>query len=156
MLISRRRLLQAAAAATPLVQLSDIHVGARVADEYLLDVFRRVTALSPDIVVYTGDLVSYRPEGFEAQAERMYAAPPHGRLATLGTCGNHEYGPGWAVPAVADRFVAIAEAGGIRMLQNAVADVGGCRLLASTTCGAAASTRLAPWPRSIAAARCWP
>lgn len=112
-----------------LVQLSDIHVGARVADDYILDVFRRVTALEPDIVVYTGDLVSYRPEGFEAQAERMYAGPPHGRLATLGTCGNHEYGPGWAVPAVADRFVAIAEAGGIRMLQNAVADVEGLQIV---------------------------
>jgi len=162
MLISRRRLLQAAAAATPLwlytwqwephwlevvrldlpvrhlpssllgrtlVQLADIHVGPRVADDYILDVFRRVTALAPDIVVYTGDLVSYRNDSFEAQAERMYAAPPRGRLATLGTCGNHEYGPRWAVPAVADRFVAIAEAGGIHMLRNAVADVEGLQIV---------------------------
>jgi uncharacterized protein len=34
-----------------LVQLSDLHVGPRVADSYVLDTFRRVAALQPDIVV---------------------------------------------------------------------------------------------------------
>jgi len=162
MRVSRRRLLQAAMAATPLglytwqwephwlevvqrdlpvahlpssllgstlVQLSDIHVGPHVADDYILDVFRRVTALAPDILVYTGDLASFHDDGFYVQVERMYAAPPRGRLATLGSCGNHEYGPHWAHPDIAARVVAIAEAGGIRMLRNAVADVAGLQIV---------------------------
>ena len=112
-----------------LVQLSDIHVGPRVDDDYILDVFRQVTALAPDILVYTGDLVSFRDDGFYEQVERMYAAPPRGRLATLGSCGNHEYGPRWIHPEIADRVVAIAEAGGIRMLRNAVADVDGLQIV---------------------------
>lgn len=112
-----------------LVQLSDIHVGPYVADAYLLDVFRQVAALAPDIVVYTGDLATFHDDSFYAHVERMYAAPPRGRLATLGTCGNHDYGPGWRYPDVAERIIALAEAGGIRMLRNAVADVEGLQIV---------------------------
>src|SRR5450432_3281383 len=42
-----------------LVQLSDIHIGPQVDEDYVADVFRRVTALDPDIVVHTGDLITY-------------------------------------------------------------------------------------------------
>lgn len=112
-----------------LVQMSDIHVGPRMDDAYILDVFRQVTTLAPDILVYTGDLVSFSDHGFYEHTERMYAAPPRGRLATLGTCGNHEYGPRWRHPEIADRIVAIAEAGGIRMLRNTVADVEGLQIV---------------------------
>ena len=46
-----------------LVQLSDIHIGPQVDDSYVLDVFRQIAALNPDIVVHTGDLVTYaRPK----------------------------------------------------------------------------------------------
>lgn len=112
-----------------LVQLADIHVGPRVADDYVRDAFRQVTALAPDIVVYTGDLASHGEDDFYAHVERMYAAPPRGRIATVGTPGNHEYGQDWAHPAVADRLVAIAEASGIRMLRNAILDVGGLQIV---------------------------
>ena len=78
-----------------LAQLSDIHVGHRVSDDYVIDTFRRVSALSPDIVVYTGDFVSYR-DGIVEHAGRVYAHAPRGRLATLGILGNHDYGPAWA------------------------------------------------------------
>jgi hypothetical protein len=58
-----------------LVQLSDLHVGPRVADDYVLDAFARVSALQPDIVAYTGDFTSYHP-GVFAHAERIYARLP--------------------------------------------------------------------------------
>ena len=41
--------------AARLVQLSDLHVGPRVDDDYVIGVFDRVRALAPDIVVFTGD-----------------------------------------------------------------------------------------------------
>ncbi|MEZ5293546.1 MAG: metallophosphoesterase [Vicinamibacterales bacterium] len=123
-----RQLPQALIGAT-LVQLSDIHVGPRVDDAYVLEVFARVAALAPDILVYTGDLVSFRDEGFFEQVERMYAAPPRGRLATIGTCGNHEYGPRWIHGEIAAALAAIYERAGIRMLRNARLDVEGLQIL---------------------------
>ncbi len=51
-----------------LAQLSDLHVGLQVADSYILETFRRVAALKPDIVVFTGDLTSYHADVF-AHAE---------------------------------------------------------------------------------------
>src|SRR5262245_23773088 len=86
-----------------LVQLSDIHVGPRVADAYVHDAFSRVRTIAPDIVVYTGDFVSDESDVY-AHAARMYADPPRGRLATIGILGNHDYGPNWAHPEVAARL----------------------------------------------------
>ena len=45
-----------------LVHLSDIPIGKSVADDYVADVFARVTALRPDIIIHTGDLISYHGE----------------------------------------------------------------------------------------------
>lgn len=50
-----------------LVQLSDLHIGPRVADDYLRRAFARAESLEPDFVVITGDFTSFetgnvRPE----------------------------------------------------------------------------------------------
>ena len=110
-----------------LLQVSDIHVGPRVADDYVLDTFARVRALSPDIVVFTGDFVSYETDVF-AHAARVYRDPPRGRLGTLGILGNHDYGPNWAHPEIAARLVDQLRAVGIRVLRNDVADVDGLQI----------------------------
>lgn len=110
-----------------LVQLSDIHVGHRVSDDYVLDAFSRVSRLQPDIVVYTGDFVSYRP-GVVDHAARVYAHAPRGRLATLGILGNHDYGPGWAHPEVAASLVTMLDGHGVRILRNEVRDVAGLQI----------------------------
>lgn len=111
-----------------LVQLSDIHVGHRVSDDYVLDTFQRVSRLRPDVVVYTGDFVSYR-QGIVAHAARVYGDAPRGRLATLGILGNHDYGPGWAHPEVAASLVTMLDAHGIRILRNELCDVAGLQIL---------------------------
>lgn len=82
-----------------LVQLSDLHIGPRVSDAYLLKVFETVRALSPDIVAYTGDFTSYEPGVFE-HAGRLFPRLPRGSRATIGILGNHDYGPNWAHPEV--------------------------------------------------------
>jgi uncharacterized protein len=129
--IVRRRLpvhgLPDALRGRTLAQLSDIHVGPRVSDAYVLETFARVTALSPDIVVYTGDFVSYEHDVF-AHAERVYENPPRGRLATIGILGNHDYGPNWAHPEIAGRLADQLKAVGIRVLRNEVADVDGLQI----------------------------
>jgi len=42
-----------------LMQISDMHVGNRFDYQYIIDSFIKAQKLNPDIVVYTGDYVSY-------------------------------------------------------------------------------------------------
>jgi uncharacterized protein len=111
-----------------LVQISDVHTGLRVDDAYLIDVFRRVTDLNPDIVVLTGDLVSPHADIFR-QMEDVYRYFPQGRLATLGVLGNHDYGRGWREYDVADRVVATVAPLGVTILRNEVVDVRGLQIV---------------------------
>jgi predicted MPP superfamily phosphohydrolase len=113
-----------------LVQLSDLHVGPRVDDGYLVTALERAAALRPDIVVVTGDFMSIRYDrptrDIElGQLRDVLAHLPRGRLATLGILGNHDYGRNWSEPAVAARVVAVAERAGVRVLRNEVATVDG-------------------------------
>ena len=111
-----------------LAQISDVHVGPRVDDGYVLSVFERVAALRPDIVVLTGDFVSYHDRVFE-QMDAVYRHFPRGRLATVGIPGNHDYGPGWSHPEIADQVVATAERHGITMLRNRVCEIEGLQIV---------------------------
>ena len=120
--------LPPALAGRTLAQLSDIHVGPRVADDYVVSVFTRVAALQPDIVVITGDLISHHADVF-AQMEQIYRHFPKGRMATLGILGNHDYGPAWSHPEIADRVVEVAGGCGITMLRNQVHEVDGLQIV---------------------------
>jgi predicted MPP superfamily phosphohydrolase len=111
-----------------LVQLSDIHVGPKVSDDYLRDTFARVRALSPEIVVITGDLIS-RHAGQSAHAEAVYADVPRGSLGTFVSFGNHDYGVDWTEPAVAARLRGMLENLGITVLVNEVATAGDLQLV---------------------------
>jgi predicted MPP superfamily phosphohydrolase len=122
--------LPALLAGARLVQISDIHAGPRVDNDYLVDAFARATALRPDIVVFTGDFISVvydRPpgDGDVGKLREVLAHFPRGRLATLAILGNHDYGRSWAEPAVAARVVREAERVGVRVLRNEVATVEG-------------------------------
>jgi predicted MPP superfamily phosphohydrolase len=133
-----------------LVQFSDIHVGSRVSDDFLLDTFRRVAALRPDIVVITGDLMSlHGPHDPVAGRETVrdsvfpwrdsvlpwpklaavYRHFPKGRLATVATLGNHDYGPRWSTPEIAQQVVEIVQACGITVLRNQTLDVDGLQII---------------------------
>lgn len=110
------------------MQLTDVHVGERVDDDYVLSVFERVRALNPDIVAFTGDFTDYHRE-IAVHARRIYAQAPRGRLATVGVFGNHDYGPGWRYPELAAALIPGLEAGGIRLLRNEVVSVAGLDLV---------------------------
>ena len=110
-----------------LVQISDVHVGLRVSDEYVLAAFRRVAELRPDIVVLTGDFVSYHAE-WAPQARSIYSTFPTGRLATVAVLGNHDYGPAWRHPEIAREVADVVQARGITVLRNEVHEVEGLRV----------------------------
>ena len=111
-----------------LVQLSDIHVGRRVNDSYVLNVFDRVRALQPDIVAYTGDFVSHYSRIVD-QAATIYPHLPLGKLATVGILGNHDYGSYSADVDLGHALEGIFDHAGMTVLKNRSIDVEGLRLI---------------------------
>lgn len=111
-----------------LVQISDVHVGPRVSGDYLIDCLRHVAELRPDLLVITGDLLTYHHPSGEAQYGQLrdvLSHLPRGRLATLSTLGNHDYGRAWSEPSVAERVVDELEHAGVRVLRNSCATIEG-------------------------------
>ena len=102
-------------------------LGQRVDDGYVVTTFERIKALAPDIVVITGDLLSYHPAIFD-QLPNVYRHFPSGRLATLAIPGNHDYGVNWSQPEVVQRLSEVVAPFGIRMLRNEVCDVEGLQV----------------------------
>jgi len=111
-----------------LAHLSDIHVSTLVSDEYLLDTFRRVADSRPDVVVITGDLMSWH-YGWRDHVAAIYRHVPRGRLATIATLGNHDYGPGFGDPRMAAQVVDVLRSCGITVLRNHVLDVAGLQVV---------------------------
>ena len=121
------RALPPALAGRTLVQISDIHVGVRVADDYVLTTFRRVAELRPDIVVMTGDFISHHAGSLD-QVRAIYPRFPKGRLATVAVLGNHDYGPAWSHPEIAQPIVDLLLSLGITVLRNDVREVEGLQI----------------------------
>jgi len=119
--------LPARLAGRTLVQISDIHVGTRVDDDYLLSTFRRIADLRPDIVVATGDFISHHAGSMD-QIRAVYPHFPKGRLATFGILGNHDYGPAWAHPEIAREVVDLLQPLGITILRNEVREIDGLQI----------------------------
>jgi len=72
-----------------IVQISDLHIGDRLGEEFLRRVVDRVNALRPDVVAITGDLVD-GPAHVVERALKPLAdlVAPHGVYFVT---GNHEY-----------------------------------------------------------------
>lgn len=110
-----------------LLQVSDLHVGPGVSSDYLMGALDHARRLEPDLVVVTGDFVTWR--GAELpELGRVLARLPRGRRGTFGVLGNHDYGEGWAQLAVADDVSRVAGDAGVRVLRNEVLDVDGLQL----------------------------
>jgi len=110
-----------------LLHLSDLHVGS-ADDDYLHDAVDAAAALRPDLIVVTGDFMSYRgPAQFE-QVPRLLerlGEPPHG---IYGSFGNHDYGTDWSELHVADALQSRLQRIGLRVLRNETCEAAGLRL----------------------------
>lgn len=105
-----------------IVQLSDIHVGSFLDAEPLQKAFGMVMAETPDMILFTGDLVNNIADeikGFEAAFSHLKA--PHGVYSVL---GNHDYGDyvAWENKAAKqknlDALKALQQQFGWRLLMN--------------------------------------
>jgi predicted MPP superfamily phosphohydrolase len=119
--------LPSALAGRSLAQISDIHVGPRVDDDYVRTTFRRVTDIGPDIVLFTGDFISYHERVFD-QLANVYRNFPKGRMNTIAILGNHDYGPNWAHPEIAARVVELVQSFGITVLRNEITEIEGLQI----------------------------
>jgi predicted MPP superfamily phosphohydrolase len=94
-----------------MVALGDIHFDPLYEEAYLAHISARITALQPDLVVYTGDFVTQhlsRMHDLAALLSRTVS-----RLGSFATLGNHDH---WAG---AGAVSAALEKEGIRVLRNA-------------------------------------
>ena len=112
-----------------LIQLSDIHIGPQVDDKYITSVFAKVRSFKPDIVVQTGDLVSYAGPQTINQATTLLRDFPRGKLGTFAVLGNHDYGHNWSEPLVANQISEVLTQAGCMVLRNQVADVSGLKIV---------------------------
>ncbi len=112
-----------------LVQISDLHVGQRVDDAYLVDTLERVHNLAPDILVMTGDYMTYYGRKTLERVERVLAHLPLGRHATIAILGNHDYAYGWSQIAIADQVTACLQNLGVMVLRNEKVSVQGLEIV---------------------------
>ena len=112
-----------------LMQISDIHVGNRVRQSFLVNSLQRAQGFEPDIVVYTGDYVSYDNEDQFTQVKAVFDHAVRGKLGTLGILGNHDYGHNWSQAEVAEKMLSILEGCGIQMLRNTSTQIAGLNIL---------------------------
>lgn len=100
-----------------IAQISDLHLGAMLNDEFLDRVIAKLREAKPDIVVATGDIVDGQGDHLDALASRLHALqPPLGAYAVI---GNHETYVGL------DRSLAFLRSAGFIVLRGETASVGG-------------------------------
>jgi len=112
-----------------LVQLSDLHIGPAVDDDYVLRAFALADSLKPDILAFTGDFVSWRGPQQLVQLERAMQQVPSVTLARVAILGNHDYGFGWREPSVAESIVQTVSNHGVQFIRNDVQVVEGLSIV---------------------------
>ena len=102
-----------------LVQISDIHIGNYVDKDFIKEIFSKVTALNPDIVVYTGDFVRLVHHKIPlVELNEVMRIAPKGKLQTLAILGNHDYGKNFQDSAAADSITDLLHGYHINVLRN--------------------------------------
>ena len=101
-----------------LMQISDVHIGNRFDFNYIIEGFKQAQLFKPDIVVYTGDFVSYESEEQFEQLGKVLPYFPKGQLGTCAVLGNHDYGYDWAQPEVAETITHMLTQNGVEVLRN--------------------------------------
>lgn len=110
-----------------LLQLSDLHIGPIVDDDYLISSLQRAAKLEADIVVHTGDLIQSPIKGWE-QVTSVLEHFPRGKSATLSILGNHDYGPRWSNTQVGESTVAALRGADVTVLRYSSVNVNGLRI----------------------------
>ena len=112
-----------------LMQISDVHVGNRFDYQFIIDSFKKAQKLKPDIVVYTGDYVTYKDAKQFEQLDEVLQHVVTGKMGTVGILGNHDYGKNWGEQKVADKISNQLESAGIVVLKNNKSEIKGLNII---------------------------
>ena len=93
-----------------LVQLSDIHIRIMLGKDWLQSVVDRTNALSPDLIVLTGDYIDGSVRRLSPSMEPL--GQLRARYGIYGVTGNHEFYYGW------EAWTKFLEEHGVHMLDN--------------------------------------
>ena len=111
-----------------LVQVSDLHVGHEVDNDYLRSVLRRVTELEPDYLAITGDLMtSERGEQIEGALATL-GELPLATTPTVAVLGNHDFGRSFSHRPTAEKLATGLRRLGIHLLRNESIEIDGLQI----------------------------
>ena len=105
---------------TTLIQLSDLHIGPRVDSNYIIQTLQKVAALKPQLVLISGDFISYDGDWVLDELSRVLKLIPRLGQAVYACLGNHDYGADWSDLMVAERVRTILNKSGIKVLNNQI------------------------------------
>lgn len=107
-----------------LAQVSDLHVG-KVDEDYLVETLERVNRLAPDLIMLTGDYVSWNSARQYDRLARVIEHLTPAPIATLAILGNHDYGPNWEHLDIAENVGERLRLAGVTVLRNEATEVQG-------------------------------
>ncbi|MDB4778222.1 metallophosphoesterase [bacterium] len=108
-----------------LIQFSDLHIGRKVADNYLSNQFAYVKSLRPDFVVYTGDFIDDPTPYHLNKLQRLASEFPLGSIGTAGVLGNHDYVRTTQDCTMADKVINELNDSGVNVLLDSTINFGG-------------------------------
>ncbi len=107
---------------TRIAHISDLHYSRTVTGRYLRRCIDRINALDVDIVVLTGDYITYDIQGKFREKVVALLARIRSRLGVFACLGNHDYGlrtlPAHRREFLLHRLVRGMEAAGVTVLRN--------------------------------------
>jgi predicted MPP superfamily phosphohydrolase len=112
-----------------LIQLSDIHIGPQVDPDYLRRSLELVNSLSPDMVVITGDFMTYSGDQQLDEVPQVMKHLKPTPLGNFGILGNHDYGRAWKEERIGIEITRRLTDLGIRILRNEKIFVNGMQLV---------------------------
>jgi uncharacterized protein len=112
-----------------LVQISDLHAGDSVDNDYLIDAVKRVASLQPALTVITGDFMTCESTEHIDTVSRVLEHLQPGPLGCFAILGNHDYTLSWSRMDVADALARRLSELGIHVLRNECRLVEGLQLV---------------------------
>jgi uncharacterized protein len=112
-----------------LVQISDLHLGPIVDPHYLVRAVEHLKLLSPDLIVITGDFMTYTHADQYDEVARLMDGLPQATIGCAAILGNHDYGMHWAQPDVAARLVRRLADVGVDVLRNQAKSFAGLNII---------------------------
>lgn len=114
------------------VHITDLHIGSRVSDSYLISQFEYIQSLNPDFVFFTGDFLDDGSEWHLEKGLKLLKRFPRGRIGNVSVLGNHDYGSGGRkIAAYAPNTARLIDEfndSGLNLLLDQTIDLGGLKI----------------------------